>query len=51
MKIEYRNSSWELLWKIILWGLAIFFTFGLALPWVINSSLSYFSNGFVIKVE
>lgn len=47
-KIDYENSSFELLGKTIIWALAAIFSLGLAIPWVINSQIKYFSKGFTI---
>lgn len=51
VRIDYNNDGLELLGKMLLWGLAIFFSIGLALPWVLNSQIKYFSKGFTLIEE
>jgi hypothetical protein len=46
-KIKYKNSSLELLGRIILWMIGMFLI--IPIPWVINDQIAYFSKGFVIK--
>lgn len=46
MKIVYKNSSLELLGRIILWCLASCSI--VLIPWVINNAITYFSKGFEI---
>jgi hypothetical protein len=47
MKIKYQNDSLKLLGLMIVWGIGIMLI--LPIPWVINSTISYFSEGFIIE--
>ena len=49
MKIKYQNDSLKLLGLMIVWGIGTILI--LPIPWIINSAINYFSNGFTIEKE
>lgn len=49
MRISYKNNSWELFGRIILWALGCVLI--IPIPWVINDEISYFAKGFEIIRE
>jgi len=46
-KFKYRNSSFELFWRIIVWAIGTILI--ITIPWVINNQIAYFAKGFKMK--